>query len=249
MSSVHPAERPASATPSRRERLRLETVDEIVRVARRIVVEHGADGLSLRPIAREMGMTAPALYRYFPGREALMDRVVADIYDELTHEVRAARDTVHDPVDQLMVVARRFRQWALEHPREFGLVFATPISFFPPEDGSETDPSYEAGMRFAAVFAESLVALYVERPFAILADDEIEPALRRELLAWQRQFPYELPLGALLVFLTGWIRIYGIVCMEVFGHLRFALADAGPMFEHEGQGLARLLRTPASATA
>src|SRR5918998_1516395 len=78
---------------SRRDRARVDTVREIKETARRVLVEHGVDGLALRAVAREMGMTAPALYRYFASREDLVDNVVADLYDELTDVLEAVRDT------------------------------------------------------------------------------------------------------------------------------------------------------------
>ena len=65
------------------------------------------------------------------------------------------------------------------------------------------------------------------------ADDEIEPPLQEQLRAWCAEFPVQLPLGVMQVFLSCWIRLYGLVCMEVFGHLKFALDDAEPMFEAE----------------
>ena len=82
-----PWSRSAAATA-----LRAETVREIKQTARRVLVEQGVDGLALRAVAREMGMTAPALYRYFDSREDLVEHVVADLYDELSDVLEAARD-------------------------------------------------------------------------------------------------------------------------------------------------------------
>jgi AcrR family transcriptional regulator len=229
-----------TGVPSRRERARVETAADIIRVARQVLVEQGSEGLALRAIARDLGMTAPALYRYFPSREDLVNHVVADIYDDLARELHTTRDTTPDPLEQLLDVARRFRRWALAHPREFGLVFVNPIRISR-DNSSLADPSQAAGLRFAAVFAESLAALYDQRRFPVPRDEDIEPALRRELIDWQKRFPIDLPIGALLVFLTGWIRIYGMVCMEVFGHLRFALENGERMYEHEILVLADIL--------
>src|SRR3954464_15191365 len=106
---------------SRRDRARADTVREIKETARRVLVEQGVDGLALRAVAREMGMTAPALYRYFSSREDLVEHVVADLYDELVAVLEAARDDARPataPV-QLMTVSRRFRTWALRHHAEF----------------------------------------------------------------------------------------------------------------------------------
>ena len=75
---------------SRRDRVRAATTQEIKQTARRILVSHGSEAVSLRAIAREMGMTAPALYRYFGSHEELIKHVIADIFTELTDDLRAA---------------------------------------------------------------------------------------------------------------------------------------------------------------
>src|ERR1700712_4191518 len=117
--SIEPASRP--------ERVRAGTFREIKRTARRVLVDNGVDGLALRAVAREMGMTAPALYRYFTSREDLVDHVVADLYTELCDELEAVRDEVDPtrPGGQLIAVSRAFRSWATTHHAEFGLLFGS----------------------------------------------------------------------------------------------------------------------------
>src|SRR3954468_11259513 len=114
---------PGAAIPlTRRDRARAETLREIKQTARRVLVEHGPDGLALRAIAREMGMTAPALYRYFTSREDLVENVVVDLYGELVAELEAARDDARPataPI-QLLACSRAFRTWATTHHAEFG---------------------------------------------------------------------------------------------------------------------------------
>src|SRR5215211_8572265 len=83
--------------PSRRDRGRADTVREIKMTARQVLVDQGVDGLALRAVAREMGMTAPALYRYFASREDLVENVVADLYDELTDLLESVRDAADPP--------------------------------------------------------------------------------------------------------------------------------------------------------
>jgi AcrR family transcriptional regulator len=235
---------------TRRGRVRAATVQEIKQTARRVLVDHGIDGLSLRAIAREMGMTAPALYRYFPSREDLLGQLIADFYNEVSDELERARDAVpeDDLGGRLLAVSRTFRCWALLHRREFGMLFGSPIEGFarPHEPGAEVDddPAHEAGQRFGSIYAGLVAQLYLVRRFPILADDEIEPALREQLSLWSETFPVSLPLGVMQVFLSCWIRLYGSVCMEAFGHLRFAIADAEPMFEAELRSLAELLGSP-----
>src|SRR5262245_39226612 len=78
---------------TRRDRLRASTTKEIIQIARSLLVEQGGAAISLRAIAREMGMTAPALYRYFGSHEELIRHVIADIFTDLASHVRAA---IHD---------------------------------------------------------------------------------------------------------------------------------------------------------
>jgi AcrR family transcriptional regulator len=242
---------PPDDPASRRDRARADTAREIRQTARRVLVDQGVDGLALRAVAREMGMTAPALYRYFTSREDLVDHVVADLYAELCDELEAVRDEVDPtrPGAQLIAVSRAFRDWATTHHAEFGLLFGSAGERVLPHgagpdagpDAAGDSPSEAAGRRFGGVFAALVARLYLEQGFAVPADDEIEPALQVQLRTWCEKLPVALPLGVMSVFLSCWIRLYGMVCMEVFGHLRFALDDPEPMFEAELRALGRIL--------
>jgi AcrR family transcriptional regulator len=220
---------------SRRDRVRAATSREILDAARRVLVEQGLDGLALRAVAREMGMTAPGLYRYFDSREHLLEQVVVDLYTELCDRMEAdmAELEVRTPAEKLMTASRSFRRWATTHRQEFGLLFGAPVEDVPTHGSVLEGPAHEAGMRFGAIFGALIAELWSTRPFPIPADDEIDPALREQLASCVQAFPVELPLGVVHVYLTCWVRLYGMVCMEVFGHLRFALRDAEPMFESE----------------
>ncbi|TQS43312.1 TetR/AcrR family transcriptional regulator [Cryptosporangium phraense] len=203
-----------------------------------MLVTEGYDGLSLRAIARAMGMSAPALYRYYASREDLIAALVAELKLELTESLEQVRDAETELVKKLLAVSREFRRWAMAYPAEFTLVFtSSAIGLDRPSDGS-VDPT---GERFGQVFGNLITELFLTRPFPIPADDEIEPQLREQLQTWNDCFPQPLPLGVTQVFLSAWIRLYGTVSMEVFGQLKFALSDAGPMFEAELRSLADVL--------
>jgi AcrR family transcriptional regulator len=237
---------PVDEPLSRRDRARADTVREIKQTARRVLVDQGVDGLALRAVAREMGMTAPALYRYFASREDLVEHVVADLYDELTDVLEAVRDAA-DPATpgvQLMSVARAFRQWATTHRPEFGLLFGSAgAGVIPAEDGHGLGehPPQVASRRFGGVFAGLVARIHLEQGFPVPAEADLDPALRTQLSEWCATLPVALPLGVVHVFLSCWIRLYGMVCLEVFGHLRFALDDAEPMFEAELAALGKVL--------
>ena len=231
--------------PSRREQARADTLLGIKQTARQVLVEQGVDGLALRAVARRMGMTAPAIYRYFDSRESLVDHVVADLYTELSDVLESVRDAAGSatPGVQLLEVSRAFRTWAITHRPEFGLLFGSAGQLVLPEDAHEDGerPSQLAGARFGAVFAALVSRIYLEQGFAVPDEADLDPALKEQLGEWCAKLPVPLPLGVVYVFLTCWVRLYGLVCMEIFGHLRFALHDAAPMFEAELRSLGELL--------
>ncbi|HTE73518.1 MAG TPA: TetR/AcrR family transcriptional regulator [Actinomycetes bacterium] len=213
---------------SRRDRVRAATVTEIKDTARRILVAEGSDGLSLRAIAREMGMTAPALYRYFDSHEALVGALCLDLLDELTGRLEAARDSepVERPVERLMAACREFRRWSLAHPREFQLTFASVGEEGPP---GHAEPGVD--ISFGGVFLGIFVEIWAQAPFLVPPDEAIPEQLRGELATFAARTAVDLPLGALTAYLGGWVRLYGAVTLEVFGHLGFAVTDAGSLFE------------------
>jgi AcrR family transcriptional regulator len=224
------------AIATRRERVRAATVQEIKATARRLLVERGPESVTLRAIAREMGMTAPALYRYFASHDDLLRAVIADVYDELADALEAARDVVpeDEPGERLLVMARAFRTWSVDHRREFGLVFATPI----PVAVDAPSPLDKAGSRFGAAFIGAFFELFKREPFPVRSDAELPPALRDQLADYRdllcRQIGdqvLKLPLGSFETFLACWVQLYGFVALEVFDHLTFALVDAEPAFE------------------
>lgn len=235
-------EAPVTVTPTRRERLREATVTEIKQAARSTLATDGPAGLSLRAIARAMGLSAPALYRYFPSRDDLVAALCADLYDELAGVLRAARDAADTAAaGRLLAAARAFRAWAVAHPAEFGLMFASPVPY---PDTHDDSPHHEAGMRFAEVFLAPFVELWGQQPFPLPA---LPPALAGQLEEFRGMLDPALPLGAVAVFLDCWVRLYGIVTLEVFGQLHFCLTDAEPLFEATLADLAARLGVPSDA--
>jgi AcrR family transcriptional regulator len=242
-------------TGTRRSRQRAATSQEIKDVARRLLVEQGTAALSLRAIAREMGVTAPALYRYFDGHEALVDALAADFYNELCDQMEAAEDKAEtEASDQqqeapaapgtivahrLMAATIAFRTWSVTHPAEFSLIFGTPIPGVDLYD--ESSAACVAGQRFGLVFAALFIQLWAVRPFAVPEMSELDPRLAPQLEEYRERVGVDLPLPVVYVFLSCWARIYGLVTMEVFGHLTFALSDAEPAFMTELFQIGRLM--------
>ena len=224
---------------TRRDRARVATSAEILTTARRLLIESGPGGVTLRAIAREMGMTAPGLYRYVDSHEDLMTGLITSLFDEATACLEAARDAAEadDVGGRMLAVCRAFRRWALANPAELALVFGSPIpGFSVPEEG----PTEEAGRRFCGVFLGLFVELWQRQPFPVRAEADIDPGLRAALKAWNPA-DLNLPAGMLELFLRCWMRLYGAVTMEGFGQIAFAVEDAEPLFELELAELGQML--------
>src|ERR1700760_2130558 len=117
------------AARSARARARAELTAEITDTARRQLAEVGAAALSLRAVARELGMVSSAIYRYFPSRDELLTALIVDAYDALGAQVEAADAGVarDDLRGRWMACGRAVREWALATPAEYALIFGSPV--------------------------------------------------------------------------------------------------------------------------
>jgi AcrR family transcriptional regulator len=223
----------ATTSPSRRVRLRNATVTEIKEAARRLLVTGGPPAISLRAIARDMGMTAPAIYRYFHCLDALVGELCFDLYGELTAAVEKARDNAgsDDPGERLRAMSRGFRGWSLAHPAEFTMMFGSPqLDEGPHHDFDEQD---DPGIGFGGAFLAEFARLWQAGRLPLPPADQVGADLAERLGPFVAKFGSDLPIGVMYVFLTAWVRLYGLVAMEVFGQLRWAMTDAEPLFEAE----------------
>jgi AcrR family transcriptional regulator len=232
VTEVNPISQPASR-PTHRQRRRAATRDEIVEAARRLLVQSGLEQVTLRGIAGELGMTAPALYRYFDSREALLEALIDVLYDELADILLAVRDAdAQAPLKaQFVTTSREFRRWALTHRPEFGLLFGAPLPGVPYKDVA-TAP--ERGMRFGQVWLELFAKLSQQHPEVVPDGRRVDPQLRRQLRDYHELIGRAVPIGTLELFLSCWMRLYGAVATEAFGHLNFALSDGNAEALFEG---------------
>lgn len=228
---------------TRRERIRAATEVEIRQHARTLLIEQGRDAVTLRAIARELGITAPALYRYYDSREDLLrqlgEDICGDLVDELSERLREIDQ--RDFHGKLRSVCHGFRCWALAHPKEFGLVFATRAdeTAEPGADGAGPEGARD---QFAGVFLRLIGPLMAESTHVV--DRESAPAsLQSELSPNQlalaeafSQHGIDLPAeaqdtDAVYFLLRWWVRIYGHVALEVFGRFPFTLAHSDRLYE------------------
>jgi AcrR family transcriptional regulator len=118
---------PVKASPTARQRARAELTREIKEEARRQLAETGAPGLSLRAVARELGMVSSALYRYFPSRDDLLTALIIDAYDAMGEVAEAAIGAGAGPRARWLAACHAIRGWALAHPHEYALIYGSPV--------------------------------------------------------------------------------------------------------------------------
>jgi len=207
---------------TRRERQRLITADEIKQVARRQMAESGAAVLSLRAIAAEMGLTAPALYRYYPNRDALVTALIVDAFDALGTAIRdaASSDPQGASGERMLAALRTYRAWALAHPAEFALLFGTPI----PGYVAPRETTIPAAARAFAALVDVLRAAWES---GWPAESEADP----QATAAPRHHEASLPAARYEQLIAGWGTVHGLVSLELSGHLGPVVADIDATYE------------------
>lgn len=218
------------SAPTRRERIFNDTKAEIAAAARDLLVAGGQQAVTVRAVAGEVGMTAPALYRYYDSREALLEQVIVDLYDELAAYLVGHRDAEKsaDTAKRLLATSRAFRRWALEHRPEFALLFGAPIPGVgkPKTDGE----AVRGGRAFGRVWFELFVE--IDRLGTVMSwDRPISRTMRASIDGFSELFGAPIAPRAAMMYLYCWQSIYGAVCTEAFGHLQWAFADGEELFE------------------
>lgn len=217
-----------------RARNRADLEREIVREARRQLAVSGAAGLSLRAVARELGMVSSAVYRYVASRDELLTLLIVDAYNAVADAAERAVAAV-DPTDLprcWRALCHAVRDWALAHPHEYALIYGSPV------------PGYRgnADTTRAAVRLTTLLAglLRDAPPAAPRTDGEPPAALlagMAELLAspvfvGPDGSPAAIPPTRLVRGLMAWVEVFGLVSFELFGQFANAIADPGALFDH-----------------
>jgi AcrR family transcriptional regulator len=215
-------------------------IAQIKAVARQQMAEHGTAGLSLRAIAREMGITAPAIYNYFPRLEDLITALIVDAFTDLAEamEQAEAAEASDRPYDKIMALCLAYRVWAIAHPTVFQLIYGNPIpGYHAPEE--LTLPL--ARRPFIGLFrwfirAHQAGELTIPPEYQI-----VPPAMVEGIAAWRRASGIEMP-GALLgLLMSGWARIHGAVLLELFGHLEPLVGAGGSFYRYELEAFAERL--------
>ncbi|WP_171162047.1 TetR/AcrR family transcriptional regulator [Streptomyces sp. I05A-00742] len=219
-------------TQGRRARLRAQTTAEIKSTALRLMAEGGPDAISLRAIAREMDMSGSALYSYFATRDALVTALIGDVHTALVDRAEAARDAcpADDPAARLQAWWRAVRDWALAEPEGFRLVYGDPVAgYVAPVGGPAPKPSQRACLGLIELVAAAWPYAETLQPTDDHTWSDFTPALVEEI----REHLPEVPVGAVALAFRVWGRMYGLIGLEIYGHLGPSVAEPGKLYEAE----------------
>jgi AcrR family transcriptional regulator len=223
-----------------RARVRAEMTDEIKAAARRHLAADGAN-LSLRAVAREMGMVSSAIYRYFASRDELLTALIVDAYDALGAAAERAEAAVDraDLLGRWLATCRAVREWALENPHEYALIYGSPVpGYAAPQD--TVPPASRVPVLISAILRDGFAAgkLPAER------GEPVPGSLHPDLTALVEETAAEVPPSLMARGMTTWIQLFGAVSFELFGQLNNVVEERTTFFEYQMRSVARLLGLP-----
>ena len=221
-----------------RERVRAELTAEITDSARRQLGEVGAAALSLRAVARELGMASSAVYRYFPSRDDLLTRLIIDGYDALGAAAETADRPGEPPRERWLAVCRGVRAWALAHPHEYALLYGSPVpGYTAPQD------TVPAATRVGAVLGRILGdAAQAGLLPAGSGDRDRDPTLISDDAAAVLGGDHPAIDDTVRVRgLMAWSSLYGTLSFELFGHFVGSVEDGDRYFDRAMTELAALI--------
>jgi AcrR family transcriptional regulator len=205
-----------------RERTRAEITRQILDAARRHLATEGAPGLSLRAIARELGASSSAVYRYVASRDELLTRLIVAAYDALGAAAETAEAAVAraDLPGRWSAVCGAVRDWALANPNEYALIYGTPVP------GYTAPPATNApAARVSNVLLGILTDAAAVRPTSAMAGDDVPPGDRKALAPARSTVGPEVPDALLHRGLMAWAALFGTVSFELFGQLHGLVGD------------------------
>jgi len=212
-----------------RARARAQLLDDVGRVARAHLADEGAAALSLRAIARDLGLASSALYRYYPSRDALLTRLIIESYDALGDAVEHAEAVVDrsDLVGRYTAIAHAVRDWAQANPHEYALIYGSPVPGYAAPDDT-INPAIRVSntmVRLAAEIGPEAGGLTSATPRTA--------ALDAQLAAVNEAVGIDVDPDVLVVGVGLWAQLFGLVSFELFGTFNNTFEPADDMFEQQ----------------
>jgi AcrR family transcriptional regulator len=217
---------------TRKDRQHAAIREEIKETARRLMEEHGTGGVTTRLIAREMGLTAPALYHYFASRDELITALIVDAFNALADTLQEVGEQAkgEGPGERLRKTLLAYRQWALQHPADFQLIYGNPI----PGYEAPREVTVPAAVRGFRVLVPLVDQLLENNPGHSSSDySSITPEVYAFLSEQISREGYPVTPEAMYLTIVGWTRIHGIIMLELFHHLQPTIGDVDTFYRSE----------------
>ena len=221
-----------------RAKARAAALEEIKQVARDQLAERGAAALSVRHVARDVGMCSSGVYRYFASRDELLTALIIDAYNALGAAVEVAESVVDrtDYLGRWLAAAIAIRQWAWAHPQEYGLVFGSPVPGYqaPPDTviPATRVPFVLAGILRDAFEASALVADATR----VAGHSGLDPAFTTSVSPLAG-----LPVELVASGVRSWSELFGLISFELYGHLMGSVLDGDTFFRIACERMAEAL--------
>jgi AcrR family transcriptional regulator len=217
----------------RRKRLHEATREEIKEAAWQQIAKDGAAALSLRAIAKQLDLTSPALYHYYPNRDALVNDLVAEAFSLLASSVEQARDSLppNEHAKRFLAIGAAYSDWAQSYPQRYLLIFGAPVPNYQPSMDSILPASNRALGVLVNVIGDAWLAGTIHLPNYY---QELTPLLRVQLEDWRQKTGIVYPVQVLYLALIAWCRIHGIVSLELRQQFP-PIADAAEIFQLEAK--------------
>jgi AcrR family transcriptional regulator len=211
-----------------RARAREAITAEIMEAARRQLAAEGAAALSLRSIARELGMVSSAIYRYVDSRDDLLTRLIIEAYDSLgtAAEDAVAASAGQPDAERWVATAMAIRAWALARPHEYMLLYGTPVPGYAAPDDTVA-PGTRVTLALLSIVRDAAATGRLSAPM-LGVDAPTQLAGDLERLATIVDLP--VPSSVLLATLGAWTQLFGLLSFELANQTRGVVEDHAALF-------------------
>lgn len=236
-------------SPTARERARESLTTDILASAARMLAEAGPQELSLRAVARDVGLVSSAVYRYFPSRDHLLTALIVRAYDSLGERVATSEASVArgDLRGRWRTACSAVRDWAVENPHEYALIFGSPVPGYRAPQ-TTIEPATRVPLVLVRVVRDAAATGVLDAPGVSPSGRRgLAPELLARLRDLRRDVAPEVPPDVLARVLMAWAQLFGLVSFELFGHFVNSVDPTGPFFAHAVDQMADGLGLPEGA--